>query len=504
MNRRAFIFTMDAILALIPLFVVLATISQLSSDPVLRLQSGVLGKERVAQDVLATMDYLNLIDSTNTSAVNETLSKLVPSYLLYNYTSSTLDGGTRFSVASGNVSGAEDVVVAKRIGTVSRGYVAIATPNIFAETVHPDNKDEARVINAVLYSLLGINEIDVNTLDPSDVTYSQWRSIGEVTVTLNNLSTWASTNNTLSYLINRLIDEANAQGQGQAVTGLERLKARLQEVVAGNSTAGDLAYNVNEILNADMGNAEIAGMKASSSEVILAAFQSANAGRGSLNPMYTSMTSLLGRQNRGCGGGQKCDYFMNLSIAVSTPTQISAVSVGKTFYASKAEVNLSVYEVYTTSGDVKRNANISYNITSKPSFNITNMYQQGANIRIDRFHSIAFDVDSYGEINATVAYTANTAAIFEQREKNFGRITFSGTPTQRSDSKIFTKESGDLDQGKNYRDARDIASDGGMQTIFDLLLFEKKQGDRKRGYASISDAKLVTSETLVVIKLWEK
>ncbi len=502
MDRRAFIFTMDAILALIPVFVVLAAISQLGTDPVLRLQSGILGKERVAQDVLATLDQLNLVDSTNSSAVNDTLKRLVPGHLLYNYTSLSLDGGERFSLASGGIGGAEDVVVAKRIGTVSRGYMAIATPNIFGETVHPDTNNEARVINAVLYSLLGINEIDVTTVDPSDVTYSQWRSIGRVTVALSNISAWAGTNNTLDYLIDRLTEEASAQGKSQAVSGLGRLKSRLQEVVAGNTTAGGLRYNVNEILNADLGDAEIAGMKASSSEVILAAFQSANAGRGSLNPQYISMTSILGDQNEGCGGGNKCDYFMNLSIAIFVPTQISAVSVGKTFYSSKAEVNLSVYEVYTTGG-VKRNANISYNITSRPSYNITSMYAQGANIRIDRFHSIAFDVDGYGEINATVFYTSTTSAVFEQRERDFGRITFSGTPVQKNDRRIFTEETGDLNQGNNYRNARDIASDGGMRTIFDRLLFDRRQGDRKRGYASISDAKLITKGTIVVLRLWE-
>jgi hypothetical protein len=502
MSRRAFIFTMDAILALIPVFVVLASISQLSSDPVLRLQSGILGKERVAQDVLATMEYLNLIDSTNSTAVNETLKKLIPDYLSYNYTSTSFDGGVRFTLASGNISGADDIVVAKRVGTISTGYVAIATPNIFAMTVDPDSSDDARVINAVLYSLLGIDEIDAINIDPRDPTQSEWQSIGRVTVTLGNLSTWSSVNNTMGYLLDRLIEQASAQGESQAVTGLGRLETRLQEVVTGNTSAENLKYSVNEILNADIADAEISGMRVSASEVLLAASQSANAGRGTLNPGYISMASILGRQNRGCGGGQTCDYFMNLSIMVTTPTQISAVSVGKTFYSSKAVVNLSVYEVYSASGSVKRNANISYNITSRPSYNLTNIYPQGADIRIDRFHSIAFDVDGYGEINATVVYTSTTSAVFEQREKDFGRITFSGAPIQKNDKKILTKESGDLDQGHNYRDARKIAEDGGIKKIFDRILFEKEKGDRKRGYASISDARLVSKETFIVLKLW--
>ena len=500
---RAFIFTMDAILALIPLLVVLAGISQLSSDPVLRLQSGVLGKERAAQDVLATMDYLDLIDSTNASAVNSSLSRLVPGHLLYNYTSSSLDGEVRFTLASGSVSEAEEVVVAKRVGTVSRGYMAVATPNILAETVYPRDEDAASVINSVLYSLLGINEIYVAPVESSDVTYTQWRSIGQVTVTLQNLSTWGGVNNTLAYLVDRLIEHASAQGETQAVTGLGRLKTRLQEDVANGTTAGDLRYDVSQVLNADLSDSEIAGMKASASDVLLAASQSANGGRGSLNPHYTSMTSILGRTNRRCGGGQRCDYFMNLSISIASPTQISAVSVGKTFYASKAQVNLSVYEVYTATGSVKRNANISYNVTSRPSFNITNMYRQGANIRIDRFHSIAYDVDGQGRINATVVYTTTTSAVFEQRDEDFGLITYAGSPFQRDDPNIITLEAGDLNQNNNYEDARDIARDGGMRTIFDRLLFER-QGDRKRGYATISDAKLVSRKTLVVLRLWEK
>jgi hypothetical protein len=504
MNRRAFIFTMDAILALIPVFVVLAGISQLSTDPVLRLQSGVLGKERVAQDVLATIDYLNLIDSTNASEVNETLNKLVPEHLLYNYTSSSLDGDVRFTIASGNISRAEEIVVAKRVGTVSRGYMAVATPNIFAETVHPDTNNEARVVNAVLYSLLGIDEIDTTTVDPRDPTYTQWRSIGQVTVTLQNLSTWGSVNSTLAYLVDRLIEHAAAQGESSAVTGLVRLKARLQEEVVNGTTAGDLRYDVSQFLNADLSDSEIRGMRASAADVLLASSQSANAGRGTLNPAYTSMTRILGRQDRRCGGGQRCDYFMNLSISIEAPTQISAVSVGKTFYASKAQVNLSVYELYSDTGDVKRNASISYNITSRPSFNITDMYEQGGNIRIDRFHSIAYDVDSYGRIDAAVVYTITTSAVFEQRDEDFGLITYAGSPFQRDDSEIITLETGDLNQDDNYEDARDIAGDGGMSTIFDRLLFDRRQGDRKKGYATISDAKLVSKKTLVVLRLWEK
>lgn len=504
--NKGFIFTMDAILALIPIFIVLASVSALSSETSLFLQSYILGGERMAQDVLATLDYRGALESTNITELNETLEKLIPSYFGYNYTASNLNGTEKFSITRGNITNATDIMIAKRVGMVSSGYVAVVMPNIFAETVDPDNEDEAKVINSVLYALLGVDEIDVEASNYSSVhvTRRQWESIGRVTPTLTNLSAWWSTNNTLGYLVDRLIDQANAQGETNAVSGLTKFKNHLSEVANSTTTIADLKYDINDILEADFSTSEIANMGASASDVLLAASQSANAEREGLNPLYSSITTIKGREDRNCGGGQRCDYFMNLTIGVEIPTQVSTVSVGKTFYSSKAAVNLSVYEIVRTTGVIKRNATVSYNITSKASFNITNIYEQGVQIRIDRVRSIGYSVDNTGQINASVVYgSTTTAAVFEQEDKNFDRIDFQGVPIQK-DENIFDVAIEDPSWRNNYRDARDIADDGGMEDIFDLLLFDRRQGDRKKGYVTVSDAGEVTKETLVILKLWRE
>ncbi|MDI6654535.1 MAG: hypothetical protein QME59_01445 [Candidatus Hydrothermarchaeota archaeon] len=500
--NKGFIFTMDAVLALIPIFIVLASVSALSSGTGLFLQSYILGGERIAQDVLATLDYSGAVERANITELNETLEKLIPSYFSYSYTAANLNSTEKFSITCGNIANTTDVMIAKRVGIVSSGFVAVVMPNVFARTNKDINQDEGKTLNSILYSLLGIDEIDMVASNYSSlhVTQQEWESIGEVTPTLGNLSAWWSTNNTLGYLVDRLIDQANAQGKTSAVSGLTKFRNRLNEIANSTTTIAGLKYDINDILEADLSTSKIAAMGASTSDVLLVASQSANAEREELNPQYSPITTIKGKKNEPCKE-QRCDYEMNLTINIRIPTQIAALSVGKTFYASEASVNLSVFEINQTKAII-RNGNVSYNITSKASFNITNIYEQGAQIRIDKPHSIGYVIDGYGRISAFVKYTIDTSAIFEQKNVNFDRIDFQGVPIQK-DKNIFDVASGNLNQEKNYEHVRDIAKDGDLEKIFDLLLFNNK-GDEKKGYITVSDAGEVTKETFVTLKLWRE
>jgi hypothetical protein len=107
---------MDAVLALIPLFIILATVSQLSGETSLFLQGRILGGERIAQDTLEVMSITGDLESLNQTKLSETLSALIPSY--YNYTYEVnASGSVLFTITNGSLSGG-DIVVARRLSLV--------------------------------------------------------------------------------------------------------------------------------------------------------------------------------------------------------------------------------------------------------------------------------------------------------------------------------------------------------------------------------------------------
>lgn len=113
---KAFIFTMDAVLALIPLFIILAAISQLSGGTSLFLQSSILGGERIAQDTLEVMRITGDLESLNQSRLNQTLRSLIPSYYNYSYEVNSTSG-ILFTIANGTLVG-DNIVVARRLALV--------------------------------------------------------------------------------------------------------------------------------------------------------------------------------------------------------------------------------------------------------------------------------------------------------------------------------------------------------------------------------------------------
>lgn len=114
---RAFIFTMDAIMALVPIFIIIAGISQISGAESLVLQGYILGSERIAQDTLEVMDATDDIESLDRTEVNGTLETLIPGYLNYTY-EMEYNQSTILNVTKGNISAAQDIMIAKRVSVV--------------------------------------------------------------------------------------------------------------------------------------------------------------------------------------------------------------------------------------------------------------------------------------------------------------------------------------------------------------------------------------------------
>lgn len=114
MREKAFIFTMDAVLALIPVFILLAAVSQISGVESLMLHGFILGSERTTQDTLESMRDRGYFKDLNETKLAERLDGLLPDYLSYTFEIEYNDT-VLLDTGSGNISNARDVVVANRI-----------------------------------------------------------------------------------------------------------------------------------------------------------------------------------------------------------------------------------------------------------------------------------------------------------------------------------------------------------------------------------------------------
>jgi len=109
---KGFVFTMDAVLAIIPVIVLIAALSQagvLSQGG--ELQGKLMDKHRKAADVLEAIYASGALDELNTSEMGSILNSL----LVENY-SYTIHYGSRevLKLERGNISRAKDVVVARK------------------------------------------------------------------------------------------------------------------------------------------------------------------------------------------------------------------------------------------------------------------------------------------------------------------------------------------------------------------------------------------------------
>lgn len=112
--NRAFIFTMDAVMALVPIFIITASISQISGVDSLTSHGFLLSSEKVAQSTLEVMSIREETEETNVTLLNLTLEELIPSYYNYAY-ELEFNGSTVLNITKGNVSNARNVMVARRL-----------------------------------------------------------------------------------------------------------------------------------------------------------------------------------------------------------------------------------------------------------------------------------------------------------------------------------------------------------------------------------------------------
>ncbi len=111
---RAFVFTIDAVLAMIPVFIILASVSQISGAGSLFFQSYVLGSERIAQDALEVIMQRGDLEELNQTKINSTLHSLVPSQ--YNFSFELeYNGSVIINSTRGSVSAAKEVASARRL-----------------------------------------------------------------------------------------------------------------------------------------------------------------------------------------------------------------------------------------------------------------------------------------------------------------------------------------------------------------------------------------------------
>ncbi len=117
MNKRAFIFTLDATLTLIPVFVALASVSYMPVGGHLFLQGFGMDAGRIAYDSLEIMSVQGDLEEPNVNIVNVTLDKLIPAR--YNYTYDLIfQNNSVLNITKGNISDASNIAVARRLELV--------------------------------------------------------------------------------------------------------------------------------------------------------------------------------------------------------------------------------------------------------------------------------------------------------------------------------------------------------------------------------------------------
>jgi hypothetical protein len=131
MENKGFIFTMDAILAIIPVFIVLASVSSISYSDNLFGQVFMTGGERVSNDVLKVLDIKGVLNETNCTQVNDTLNNFIPPdyyfnyQLIYNSTDSSVPPSILCNLSSGNITLAEDIAASRRVAN-AKFYAVLA------------------------------------------------------------------------------------------------------------------------------------------------------------------------------------------------------------------------------------------------------------------------------------------------------------------------------------------------------------------------------------------
>jgi hypothetical protein len=117
MSRKAFIFTMDAALALIPALIIMTTVTLVTPGESLKTQSWGLDGTRVANDALESMRITGDINSNDVVRISSLLNTYIPSRYNYSYEVYGPSGAQEFSVTRGTIGNAQNVYTAQKSAT---------------------------------------------------------------------------------------------------------------------------------------------------------------------------------------------------------------------------------------------------------------------------------------------------------------------------------------------------------------------------------------------------
>lgn len=120
---RAFIFTLDAVLALIPVFIILGSVTMINTQESLRYHSEAVDASKVANDVLESMKITGDINSNDVVRIGSLLNLLVPERYNYSYEVYTPDGALYLRVSRGDISRAKNVYTAYKTATITTLHI---------------------------------------------------------------------------------------------------------------------------------------------------------------------------------------------------------------------------------------------------------------------------------------------------------------------------------------------------------------------------------------------
>ncbi len=120
---RAFVFTMDAVLALIPVFIILGSVTMINTGESLKFQSQALDATKIANDVLESMKITGDINSNDVVRIGSLLNLLIPERYNYSYEVYTPDGEQYFNVTRGNISRAKSIYTAYKTATITTLHI---------------------------------------------------------------------------------------------------------------------------------------------------------------------------------------------------------------------------------------------------------------------------------------------------------------------------------------------------------------------------------------------
>jgi hypothetical protein len=486
---RAFIFTLDAVLALVPVMILVGSLSTLTAAPSLYLQGHVLGTERVAQDLLRTLELTGDIRSLNATDLNTTLYDIVPDRLNFSYQVEDLDSeDVLINITRGESTNTSTILVTRRVATSGSVVKNLSvTPSLLTKSL-PETQNEADALNALLFASVGVSPI-VFTDYP---TLPQWSEIAEVTVKLGNYSTyWGSGNQTLEYLLDQLILRANTQGKATAVTGLNQVKTLLD-----NSSRGSLTYNVTLLLGNY--NSGYENLSISATDILYGAFQSAGQGLSS-SDRVSNITSSDG------------NYRLIVSVTTTTLPKTYVVFQGSLITSEVAEATVEVWNKVVPPNKFVHYNTLEYETLQPACFNLTTLalYSLTAGTVVAGIDSTtASACGSPGQINVTLTNVTTgeilTATITENA-RSLAPTLFTGIP-MAEEERIFTDTLSNTTFATIYNASLQNAGSelDGILREFPLTRVDLSVGVdvEKRGQVNVDSVLYGVSQYLITLHLW--